>query len=110
VDERPREEIRDREARLDVAYRVDSSAAVALDGSGVALGGAIGVETRVAAGTALAQKIPHAVELDADVLETGVLSGAQGAAAMAFEQAVLLGDKRLDVILDGPVGTHRASL
>src|SRR4029077_15544494 len=71
--------------------------AVALDGAGVAGTGLIGALAVLAQGTALAQVVPGLVELDFELLEAGVLLGAEaGLALVAMEQLLLLANELVD--------------
>ena len=89
--------------------RSGASAQVVLHRPGVALGRVVGILACVAQRAPLTHEVPEAVELDAHLLETGVLLGLQATlGAPALEEPVLLGDEPLDVVGDGLIGIRHA--
>jgi hypothetical protein len=69
---------------------------VALDDLGRAGGRSVRVLARVAAGTALAQKVPALVEREPDLLETATIVVGRAAVRLAAPELVFLGDELFD--------------
>jgi hypothetical protein len=69
---------------------------VALDDLGRSGGRSVRVLARVAAGTALAQKVPALVEREPDLLETATIVVGRAAVRLTAPELVLLGDELFD--------------